>query len=70
MDSPSCRESNSTPRACRQTSYSAALTAALEKAGVRVLALGPETIRAVTNMTVTAAEIGETITSAKRILES
>ncbi|MEK0450214.1 MAG: hypothetical protein RL088_2482 [Verrucomicrobiota bacterium] len=48
----------------------AALTAALEKAGVRVLALGPETIRAVTNMTVTAAEIGETITSAKRILES
>ena len=46
----------------------AALAAALEKAGVRVLALGPETIRAVTNMTVTAVDIAEAITIATRIL--
>ena len=46
----------------------AALAAALEKAGVRVLALGPETIRAVTNMTVTADDIAEAITIATRIL--
>lgn len=46
----------------------AALAAALEKAGVRVLALGPETIRAVTNMTVTADDIAEAIAIATRIL--
>jgi threonine aldolase len=46
----------------------AALAAALEKAGVRVLALGPETIRAVTNMTVTPEAIAEAIAIATRIL--
>jgi threonine aldolase len=47
----------------------AALVEALEQTGVRMLATGPDTIRAVTNLHVTAEDVAEAIKTMRRELE-
>ena len=46
----------------------AALAKRLDESGIRLLATGPHTLRAVTNLTVAAGEIPEVITAFGQVL--
>jgi len=45
----------------------AALAKRLDESGIRLLATGPHTLRAVTNLTVSAEEIGQAITAFEQL---
>ena len=51
-----------------QNHPAAALARALDEAGVRVLAVGPDTIRAVTNLMVSADDISEALETVESVM--